>query len=83
MTDVMSDRKKYDPDKDIFINGYECGLIPWRILAVVEIRGVRYCLVKWKDTEDPSYVTHKFARDKFPLILVIFYERLAIQFLQS
>jgi len=81
----MSDRKKYvfDPDKDIFINGYECGLRPKEVLAIVKIRGLNYCLVKWKETEDASYVTYKYARDKFPVTVIKFYEQLSLQFLQE
>lgn len=81
----MSDYKKYDfdPDTDIFINGYECGLRPKEILAIVKMRGIKYCLVKWKDTEDPSYVTHKFASDKFPLVVVRFYEKVVLGHLQE
>lgn len=75
----MSDRKKYvfDPDKDLFINGYKCGLRPKEILAIVKIRGSEYCLMKWRETEDASYVKYKFARDKFPSIVIKYFERLA------
>ncbi|KAF0769063.1 chromobox protein 3-like [Aphis craccivora] len=77
----MGNRKKYifDPHKDPFINGYKCGLRPRAILAVVKIRGSRYCIMKWKGTEDASFVKYTFARDKFPVIVIKFYEQLAIQ----
>jgi len=77
----MNDHKTqvFNPDKDIFINGYKCGLRPKEIIAIVKLKGTRYCLVKWKDTEDASYVKYKFARDKFPMAVIKFYEQLAIQ----
>lgn len=77
----MDNPKKYvfNPHKDLFINGYKCGLRPKEILAIVKFHEMNYCLMTWNDTDDTSYVKYSFARNKFPSIVIKFFEKLTQQ----
>ncbi|XP_016658299.1 chromobox protein homolog 3-like [Acyrthosiphon pisum] len=62
------------PDSEYPMHDNSVDLDPEMITHTTFIDGTRHHLVKWKDVEQLSYVSDSYANQKFPQLVIAYYE---------
>jgi len=55
-------------------NGFHAGLLPKKIINMKQYGGKNYFLVKWRLSEEPTYLEAEIAIEKCPLLVCLFFE---------
>ncbi|XP_026819056.1 uncharacterized protein LOC113557695 [Rhopalosiphum maidis] len=75
---IMESKLVVSNNKGIFVmNGFRYGLQPDKIISLKQLNNSkRFFLMKWKETEDITYVRASTAKKHCPLLVIEFYQRL-------
>jgi chromobox protein 1 len=71
VTDHIDDNCDHSSDLD----GFECGLIPEKIIAASNSNGQLMFLIKWLDSTKLDWVYSQTANEKCPQVVIEFYEQ--------
>lgn len=62
------------PDRINFVNRFRYKREAEKVLNIEMIGDTYYCLIKWKNLEELSYVKNKYVKKHCPSLLIKFYE---------
>lgn len=74
---VLPDFEESAPATENFTHGFKFLFEAQRVVNIKKINGIMYCLMKWKNIDDSSYVKESIESIKIrcPSLMIEFFER--------